>query len=159
MKKTALGRALPASSMFAVVSALMVLAACGDSGGTAGTGGSGGGGSSCEMVATSPGTWDITLEFAGGDPADVTGLTVAQSGCTVTMSLSDPMGDLSITGPLSDTGIWTAMLSFTDTMGGSYGANFSGTFSGGPPYTMITIMSGTDSEGDTITGGSGAITL
>ena len=148
-----------------LLAAIVAITGCGDSsspsaggtGGTAGTGGAGGSSSTCQTVATSPGTWDILLEFAGGDPLDVTGFTVSQNGCTVTMSLSDPqVGTVTIVGPLTDTGIWTATLSAPD---GPYTANFSGTFSGGPPYTMITIMSGSDSDGDTITGGSGAITL
>lgn len=142
-----------------MLAAIVGITGCGDStsqgaGGTAGTGGSG---SSCQMVATSPGTWDILLEFQDGDPLDVTGFMVTQSGCMVTMSLNDPqVGMVTIVGPLSDTGVWTATLSAP---GAQYTANFSGTFNGGPPYTMITIMSGTDSDGDTITGGSGAITL
>jgi hypothetical protein len=109
------------------------------------------------MVATSPGTWDIFLEIANGDPIDLTGFAATQSGCMVTMSLNDPTaGTVTITGRLSDTGVWTAMLAAPRV---PYTANFSGTFSGGPPYTMLTIMSGSDSDGDTITGGSGEITL
>jgi hypothetical protein len=141
-----------------LLATIVGITGCGDSAsqGTGGTGGTGGSGSSCETVATSPGTWDIQLEFAVGDPLPLTGFTVVQSGCMVTMSLSDPVaGTVTIVGPLSDTGVWTAALSAP---GASYSANFSGTFSGSPPYTMITIMSGTDSDGDTITGGFGEIT-
>jgi hypothetical protein len=142
-----------------LLAAIVGITGCGDSAsqGTGGTGGTGGSGSSCETVATSPGTWDIQLNFAAGDPLPLTGFTVVQSGCMVTMSLSDPaVGTVTIVGPLSDTGVWTAALSAPDAQ---YSANFSGTFSGGPPYTSISIMSGTDSDGDTITGGFGGITL
>lgn len=144
-----------------LLGAIVGITGCGDStagtGGMTGTGGGGGSGAGCQMVATSPGTWDITLAFADGDPIEITELAIAQNGCTVTMSASDPQaGTITITGPLSNTGVWTAALSAPDA---SYSANFSGTFGGGPPYTMITIMSGTDSDGDTITGASGAITL
>jgi hypothetical protein len=142
-----------------LLAAIVGITGCGDSAsqGTGGTGGTGGSGSSCETVATSPGTWDIQLNFADGEPIALTGFAVVQSVCMVTMSLSDPVaGTVTIEGPLSDTGVWTAALSVPDAQ---YSANFSGSFSGGPPYTTISIMSGTDSDGDTITGGFGAITL
>ncbi len=141
--------------MSGLLAAMVMIMGCGDS--ATGTGGTGGNGASCQMVATSPGTWDITFQFAQGDPIELTGLAIAQNGCTVNLSASDPQaGSVTITGPLSNTGVWTAALSAPSFQ---YTANFSGTFSGGPPYTMIAITSGTDSDGDTITGGSGAITL
>lgn len=140
---------------------------CGDSAsgssgtsGTGGSGGSGGSGSNCQMVetSTSAGTWDITLEYQVGDPFEMTGWTATQTGCTVTMSNSDPnCSTLSITGPLSSTGTWSADLDL-NCIEGRYTANFTGTFSGGPPYDMLTITSGMDSDGDTITGGQGLIT-
>jgi hypothetical protein len=119
---------------------------------------SAGGGTStdCQLVAKSPGTWDIILNFVNGDPTDVTGFGITQNNCTVTMSVSDQvLGTVTITGPLSNTGVWTAKYSAA---GGAYTANFIGTFGGGTPYTTLTITSGTDSEGDTISGGSGIIT-
>jgi len=131
----------------------------GGSGGTAGTGGSGGS-SSCQMVetSTSQGTWDITLEYQAGDPFESTGWTASQTGCNVTMSIDDPgCTTLSVTGPLSSAGTWTAQMSLVCTAG-TYTANFTGDFSGGPPYNMLTVLSGTDSDGDTITGGQGVIT-
>jgi hypothetical protein len=141
--------------------ALMALG-CGESttssGGTGGSGGSGG--ASCQMVetSTSEGTWDITLEYQVGDPFELNGWTATQTGCTVTMSMNDPdCTTLSITGPLSSTGTWTADLSLICSEG-TYTANFTGDFSGGPPYDMLTVLSGTDSDGDTITGGQGVIT-
>ena len=119
-------------------------------------GGGGGGGSDCQLVATSPGTWDITFNFAGGgDPIPLTGLAITQTGCTVTMSTSEGGTTVTITGPLSNSGVWTAALT-TNT---GYSAMFTGTFGGGPPYTTIGNITGTDSEGGTITSGSGAITL
>jgi hypothetical protein len=144
-----------------LLAAIVGITGCGSSttgtGGMTGTGGTGGSSANCQMVATSPGTWDITLNFAGGDPLEVTGLAVAQNGCTVTLSASDPQaGTITITGQLSNTGVWTAALTAPNFQ---YTANFSGTFSGGPPYTMLAIMSGSDSDGDTITGGFGEITL
>jgi len=110
----------------------------------------------CQKVATSPGTWDIKLNFGGGgDPIEINGMSIVQTGCTVTMSVSDPSaGTVTITGPLSNTGVWTATLSAP----GPYTANFSGTFGGGPPYTTIGNITGSDSDNDTITSGSGAIT-
>ena len=150
------------TKMLLVIAAMLGITGCGDSasqgaGGTAGTGGTGGSGSSCQTVATSPGTWDIFFTFADGDPLPLNGFAVSQSGCMVTMSLTDPQaGTVTITGPLSDTGVWTAMLAAPNFQ---YTANFSGTFSGGPPYTLLTIMSGSDSDGDTINGASGEITL
>lgn len=145
--------------MAVLLTAIVAINGCGESttgaGGSSGTGGTPG--SSCQMVATSPGTWDTFLTFEDGDPIDVTGFGVSQDGCTVTMSVSDAQnGTVTVTGPLSSTGVWTATLTAAD---GQYTANFSGTFSGGPPYTMLTITSGTDSDGDTITGSSGEITL
>ncbi|MBK7631739.1 MAG: hypothetical protein IPJ23_13755 [Ignavibacteriales bacterium] len=115
-----------------------------------------GGGTStdCQLVAKSPGTWDITLNFPNGDPYEFTGMSIVQTSCTVTMSKTEQGQTITVTGPLSNTGVWTASLSLT----GGYTANFSCNFGGGPPYTTITNISGTDSEGDTISGGSGAIT-
>lgn len=144
--------------------ALMALG-CGDaSSGTGGTGGgtggsAGSGGGSCEMVetSTSAGTWDITLEYQVGDPNELTEFVATQTGCTVTMSTSDPdCSTLSITGPLSSTGTWTADLNFICSTG-TYTADFTADFTGGPPYNMLTVVSGMDSDGDTITGGQGAI--
>lgn len=138
-----------------LLTAILAISGCGDSTPATGTGGTPGG--SCQMVATGPGTWDIFLTFESGDPIDLTGFGVSQSGCTVTMSLSDPQnGSVTITGPLSSAGVWTATLTAPNAQ---YTANFSGTFDGGPPYTALTITSGTDSDGDTITGASGEITL
>jgi len=109
-------------------------------------------------TSTSTGTWDITLEYEGGDPFETTGWTAMQTGCTVTMSNDDPdCSTLSITGPLSSTGTWTADLSLVCSEG-TYTANFIANFSGGPPYDMLAIASGMDSDGDTITGGQGEIT-
>jgi hypothetical protein len=67
-----------------LLAAIVGITGCGSSttgtGGMTGTGGTGGSSANCQMVATSPGTWDITLNFAGGDPLEVTGLAVAQNG-------------------------------------------------------------------------------
>jgi len=118
-----------------------------------------GNGADCQTVATSPGTWDITLNFANGAPHNFTGFAIVQNGCTVTMSVSDPtIGTVTITGPLSNAGVWTAALSWVAPGGQQYIANFTGTFGGGPPYTTISNISGTDSQGDNITSGSGEIT-
>jgi hypothetical protein len=128
----------------------------GGTGGTAGTGGTGGSSSACQTVATSPGTWDFLFQFESGDPINVTGFMASQNGCTVTMSLSDPeRGTVTMVGPLTATGMWTASVSAPDIQ---YTANFTGTFSGGPPYILLTVISGSDSDGDTIIGGSGEIT-
>lgn len=117
----------------------------------------GGNSTDCQLVATSPGTWDITLNFVGGDPKGYNSMSIVQSGCTVTMSRTEAGGTVTITGPLSNTGVWTAAL--TETQGTStYTANFTATFGAPPPYTTLIITSGTDSDGDTISGGSGAIT-
>jgi len=88
--------------------------------------GTGGTRANCQVVATSPRIWDIALNFANGDPLDLTRLAIAQHGCTVTSSETD----VTIAGPLSNTGVWTAALSaprFQCT------ANFSGTFGGDSP--------------------------
>ncbi len=147
--------------------AIVAITGCGDSsspgaggtggtGGTAGTGGTGGSSSACQTVATSPGTWDFFLQIENGDPIDVTGFMASQNGCTVTMSLSDPdVGNVTIVGPLTATGMWTASVDAPDVQ---YTANFIGTFSGGPPYILLTVISGSDSDGDNIIGGSGEIT-
>jgi hypothetical protein len=138
---------------------ILLLVGCGETSNSSGSGGSGGTGNNCQMVetSTSAGTWDITLEFAMGDPLELTELTAAQTGCTVTMSASDADCTLGITGPLSSAGVWNADLDINCTQG-QYVADFTGTFSGGPPYDMLSITSGSDSDGDTISGGEGAIT-
>jgi len=143
----------------AFLAATLPLVGCGDSSTPSGSGGTGGSGANCQMVETSTanGTWDITLEFAAGDPLELTGLTAAQTGCTVTMTASEQGCTLSATGPLASTGTWTPKLNINCPTG-QYVANFVGTFSGGPPYDMLTITSGSDSDNDTISGGQGMIT-
>ncbi len=144
----------------AFLAATLPLVGCGDSSNPSGSGGTGGSGANCQMVETSTanGTWDITLEFVAGDPFELTGLTAAQSGCTVTMTASEADCTLNATGPLSSTGTWAANMNINCTTQGQYMADFSGTFSGGPPYNVLTITSGSDSQGDTISGGQGMIT-
>jgi len=144
----------------AFLAATLSLAGCGSSSTPSGSGGTGGSGANCQMVETSTanGTWDITFDFTAGDPLQLTGLTAAQSGCTVSMVASEADCTLNATGPLSSTGTWTANLNINCTTQGQYVADFTGTFSGGPPYDMLTITNGSDSEGDTISGGHGEIT-
>ena len=132
----------------------VLISGCSKEENPSGNGGNGDNGADCQLVATSPGTWDIKLNFAEGDPIEINGMSIVQTGCTVTMSISGGGVTITITGPLSNTGVWTAVYT-----AGSYTINFTGTFGGGPPYTTIANISGTDSDDVTITSGSGEITL
>lgn len=151
-KQSRLSRFLAAGSTLALASALSVLVACG------GGGDDGGGGDTCGAIATSPGSWDITLNVPGGNPPVImiTGLSVNQNGCSATMSGGDgtTSGTFNITSDGSDTGF---NCSFTISGAQNATGNFSGNFADEDPSTSFTVTSGT-SSGGAITGGSGAIT-